>query len=133
MLDAVSANLLNVRSLPSTSSTVVGQLTRGMVIVTTPVQYNWVQFRFGSTFGFVSGSYLQKVHDLSRLTGSVNTDLLNIRQAPSTSASVLATVALGASIKTLAVAGDWLEIEFNGHQAYAFAKHVDLVLSLIHI
>ncbi|MGY0594457.1 MAG: SH3 domain-containing protein, partial [Paraglaciecola chathamensis] len=47
MLDAVSANLLNVRSLPSTSSTVVGQLTRGMVIVTTPVQYNWVQFRFG--------------------------------------------------------------------------------------
>ncbi|MGY0638880.1 MAG: SH3 domain-containing protein, partial [Paraglaciecola chathamensis] len=66
MLDAVSANLLNVRSLPSTSSTVVGQLTRGMVIVTTPVQYNWVQFRFGSTFGFVSGSYLQKVHDLSR-------------------------------------------------------------------
>ncbi|GAC05045.1 N-acetylmuramidase domain-containing protein [Paraglaciecola chathamensis] len=127
MLDAVSANLLNVRSLPSTSSTVVGQLTRGMVIVTTPVQYNWVQFRFGSTFGFVSGSYLQKVHDLSRLTGSVNTDLLNIRQAPSTSASVLATVALGASIKTLAVAGDWLEIEFNGHQAYTFAKHVDLV------
>lgn len=127
MLDAVSADLLNVRSLPSTTSAVVGQLTRGMVIVTTTMQHGWVQFRFGGTFGFVSGHYLQAVHDLTRLTGTVNTQLLNIRQEPRAGATVLASVALGASIKTLAVVGDWLEVEFNGHQAYTFAKHVDLV------
>ena len=127
MLGAVSADLLNVRSMPTITSAVVGQLTKGMVIVATPMQHDWVQFRFSGTFGFAAGHYLQPVNDLTRLTGTVNTSLLNIRQGPSASTKVIATVALGASIKTLAVVGDWLEVEFNGHQAYTFAKHVDLV------
>lgn len=127
MLGAVSASLLNVRSMPTVTSAVVGQLTQGMVIVGNKMHQTWVQFRFGGTFGFVSAHYLQPVNDLMRLTGTVNTDLLNIRDAPNSGAKTLASVGRGASIKTLAVINDWIEIEFNGQLAYTLAQHVDLV------
>lgn len=127
MLAAVCASRLNVRSMPSVTSAVVGQLTQGMVIVGSKIHDAWIQFRFGDTFGFVSAHYLQPVNDLMRLTGTVNTDLLNIRETPNSGARTLASLGHGASVKTLAVKDDWLEIEFNGQLAYTLAKYVDLV------
>lgn len=127
MLGAVSASLLNVRSMPTPSAAILGQLTAGMVIKGDGPFDNWLQLNYKDTFGFVSAHYLKPINDLSRLTGTVNTSRLNVRQAPSSSAKLLATISRGASIKTLAVLGDWLEIEFNGDTAYVAAQFVDLV------
>ncbi|NCP65528.1 MAG: DUF3380 domain-containing protein [Paraglaciecola sp.] len=127
MLGAVSTSKLNVRSLPKTSSTVLGQLTEGMVISGSEAHDGWVQLDYANTFGFVCAHYLQPVNDLARLTGTVNSSRLNIRKTPNIGGKLLATVNRGASIKTLAVQGDWLEIEFNGETAYTAAKYVDLV------
>lgn len=127
MLGAVSTSLLNVRSMPTTSGAILGQLTQGMVIKGEGPFDNWLQLNYKNTFGFVSAHYLKPVNDLARLTGTVNTNRLNVRQAPWSSAKHLATLNLGASVKTLAVLNDWLEIEFNGETAYVAAQFVDLV------
>lgn len=127
MLGAVSTSLLNIRSMPTPSSAILGQLTEGMVIKGEGPFDNWLQLNYEDTFGFVSAHYLKPVNDLARLTGTVNTNRLNVRQAPSSSAQHLATINRGASIKTLAFLDDWLEIEFNGEIAYVAAKYVDLV------
>jgi uncharacterized protein YgiM (DUF1202 family) len=127
MLGAVSTSLLNVRSMPTPSAAILGQLTQGMVIKGDGPFENWLQLNYKDTFGFVSADYLKPINDLSRLTGTVNTNRLNVRQAPSSSAKYLATLNRGASIKTLAVLNDWLEIEFNGDTAYVAGRFVDLV------
>jgi uncharacterized protein YraI len=127
MLGAVSTSLLNVRSMPTPSAAILGQLTEGMVIKGDGPFDNWLQLNYKDTFGFVSAHYLKPVNDLAKLTGTVNTSRLNVRQAPSSSAKQLATISRGASIKTLAVLNDWLEIEFNGETAYVTAQFVDLV------
>jgi len=127
MLSAVSTSLLNVRSMPTSSAAILGQLTEGMVIQGDgPFEY-WLQINYNDTFGFVCAHYLKPVNDLARLTGTVNINKLNVRQAPSASAQHIATISRGASIKTLAVLNDWIEIEFNGETAYVAAKYVDLV------
>lgn len=127
MLGAVCTALLNVRSMPTSTSVILGQLTEGMVIKGEKPRDNWLQFDYQNTFGFVSAAYLMPISDLSRLVGTVNIDRLNIRQSPSGSAKHLATLNRGASIKTLAFINDWLEIEFNGETAYVATKYVDLV------
>jgi uncharacterized protein YraI len=127
MLGAVSTSRLNIRSMPTPSGAILGQLTQGMVIKGDGPFENWVQLNYNDTFGFVSAHYLQPVNDLARLTGTVNAARLNVRLAPSASAKHLATITRGASVKTLAFLNDWLEIEFNGQTAYVSAKYVDLV------
>jgi uncharacterized protein YgiM (DUF1202 family) len=127
MLGAVCTSLLNVRSMPTSTSSILGQLTEGMVIKGEELKANWLQFDYQNTFGFVSSAYLRPINDLSRLVGTVNASKLNVRQSPSASAKHLATISRGASIKTLAFINDWLEIEFNGETAYAAARYVDLV------
>ncbi|MFT2089460.1 N-acetylmuramidase domain-containing protein [Paraglaciecola sp. 2405UD69-4] len=127
MLAAVTPSLLNVRSMPTPSSAILGQLTQGMVIKGEAPIDNWIQFTYQNTFGFISAHYLQPINDLAKLTGTVNTDRLNVRAAPSASAKYLATLNRGASVKTLAFVNDWLEIEFNGDTAYVASAYVDLV------
>ncbi|MEP0357495.1 N-acetylmuramidase domain-containing protein [Paraglaciecola sp.] len=127
MLGAVSCELLNIRSMPTSSASVIGQLSEGMVVKGEGPFDNWIQLKHNDSFGFISAQYLQPVNDLAKLTGTVNTDRLNVRSAPSSSAKYLATITRGASIKTLAFVNDWLEIEFNGSTAYVAAPYVDLV------
>lgn len=127
MLAAVSTSRLNVRSMPTAGAAILGQLTEGMVVKGEGPFDNWLQLNYQNTFGFVSAHYLQPVNDLARLTGTVNANRLNVRQGPSASAKHLATIGRGASVKTLAILNDWLEIEFNGQTAYVAASYVDLV------
>jgi len=127
MLAAVSSSLLNVRSMPTSSSTILGQLTKGIVVKGNGPFSNWLQINFNDTFGFVSAHYLKPVNDLSRLTGTVNTHRLNVRQSPSSSGKRLGIINIGASIKTTAILDGWLEVEFNNTTAYVAAQFVDLV------
>ncbi|WP_299084670.1 N-acetylmuramidase domain-containing protein [uncultured Paraglaciecola sp.] len=127
MLGAVSTSLLNVRSMPTSSGAILGQLTEGMVVKGDGPFDNWLQLEYNNAFGFVSSHYLRPVNDLSRLVGTVNTHKLNVRQAPSSSGKQLATISRGASVKTLGILNHWLEIEFNGATAFVAARFVDLV------
>ena len=127
MLGAVATRQLNVRSLPKTTSSILGQLSEGMVVRGDGPHNGWLQIPYADTFGFVAVHYIRPVNDLARLTGTVNASSLNIRHLPSTGSKILATLLRGASVKTLAFIDDWLEIEFNGNSAYVMASYIDLV------
>lgn len=113
--------------MPAASSSILGQVSHGMVLKGNGPHKNWIQINYKDTFGFVAAQYIQPLNDLSRLTGTVNTARLNVRQSPTASSKYLATLHLGASIKTLAILDNWLEIEFNGSTAYVASQYVDLV------
>ncbi|WP_342045166.1 SH3 domain-containing protein [Bacillus sp. OTU530] len=48
----------------------------------------------------------------------VNTDVLNVRQAPNTDSPILGKVTTGQTLQVKNDANDWLEIEYNGQSAY---------------
>ena len=129
MLGAVVPQLLNVRSMPMTTSSVLTRLTENQIVRGEADINGWWQIRTGTTIGFVNGAYLKPVNDMSRLSGAVNMSRLNVRASPSASAAYLATLTEGASVKTLAILDGWLEIEFNNQTAYVAAPYVDLTYS----
>ncbi len=126
MLGAIATALLNVRSLPSVSGKVLGQLTESQVVRGTPATPGWLKFQYQNSFGFIATQYLRPINDLANLIGRVNTQSLVVRAQPSVRSNQIRGLSLGASINTLAVVDDWLEIEFNGSSAFVFAHYIDL-------
>ena len=117
----VNANALNVRQTPSLSGTILTTLSFGtqVSVVTGPVVadgYTWYRLQQNGTFiGWAVTNFLTETtdggdSDSGNTSGefavgdsvTVNTDLLNVRSAPSISASVLATYAFG---RTAAITG----------------------------
>jgi uncharacterized protein YgiM (DUF1202 family) len=60
----ITANALNVRSLPRQDSRVLGTLRKGtivsIVIPTSPTLF-WKRIKFGKTYGWVSAKYIKEV------------------------------------------------------------------------
>ncbi|UOY91108.1 SH3 domain-containing protein [Ectobacillus sp. JY-23] len=53
----------------------------------------------------------------------VNTSVLNVRQAPSTSSSILGKVTTGQTLQVTGKENDWLRILHNGQTAYVSAQY----------
>jgi beta-N-acetylglucosaminidase/uncharacterized protein YraI len=52
---------------------------------------------------------------------------LNVRQKPSTSATVLGKLTNGTTVTILSTSGDWYEIEYNGGSGYVSASYVKMI------
>ncbi|NJP37432.1 SH3 domain-containing protein [Alkalicoccus luteus] len=66
----VTANSLNVRSEPSTSSSIVGSLTRGTQVDIHEQNGNWYTIKRGNGWAYVHASYVREVGTSSGSSGS---------------------------------------------------------------
>jgi len=55
----------------------------------------------------------------------VTCDVLNVRPTPSTKENRIGTLKRGDSIGIKAMCDDWLQIDFEGNDAYVFAAYTD--------
>ncbi len=117
----VTASQLNLRSAPSTSSTVVGSLGRGAGVqragdsATEADGQTWFQVKavvgFQIASGFVASSFLEAAPTIDAThTVSVNT-FLTLRAGPSTSAATVAELSNGTPVQVL----PGTEVTADGH------------------
>ncbi len=149
------ATVLNVRSQPSTSSTILFELSpRSTCQVLEEViggpyppgnQTKWYRIKHGRQEGFAAAYYIDletngeqppSVEDT--VEGRVNhrvTTVLNVRSQASTSSTIEFTLSPGNVFKVLEqVSGDtyefgrtdWLKVEYNGQQGFAAAYYVNI-------
>lgn len=126
----VTANVLNVRSGASTSTSVIGTLQKNNTIeLVQKVSDSWYQIKFGSGTGYVHASYIRITDGSSggssgSGTMTVTASSLYVRSGPSTSSSAIGGLRKGQTVTVLGSEGAWYKIDFNGRTAYIHGDYV---------
>ncbi len=141
----VNVNSLNVRQTASTSGTRVGSLARGATvsIYERNVNGNWLKIKMNNQWAYVHGDYVTVTTSNNNqnnsgssnnnnssntviATGTVNVNLLNVRQTASTTGTRVGSLSQGASVSIFEtnVNGNWLKIKLNNQWAYVHSDYV---------
>ena len=125
---------VNVRSEPSTSSSVKCVLPEGATATKLGTSGNWVKVKYKDVTGYVYSSYVKDTGTSSSSSSSsssksssktvyITASSLNVRSGPGTSYSTVGSLKKGASVKTYGSTDGWYKIKYNGKTAYISAKY----------
>ena len=115
----VKADALYLRKSPG--GEVVSTLKQGAMIAVINNSSSWFKVAVNGQEGYVSGEYLTGSSNGDFLLGSARVTCdttVNLRQQPSTSSQVLASMPNGASVKALGVWNGWFKINYGGKTGY---------------
>ncbi|WP_379970907.1 SH3 domain-containing protein [Ectobacillus sp. sgz5001026] len=125
---------LNVRSAPSTTSTILGTLVQGQSVSIVNQNNGWAKISFNGKDAYISLDYVRLASPAApsapaqTQAATVNADKLNVRSSASTSSSILGSLVQGQSVSVLSSSNGWAKISFNGKDAFvslAFLKLAD--------
>lgn len=113
---------LNLRSSPSTSSSILGRLKDGSYVTLISKHSNFYYARVGkSSYGYLHKDYLK----ILTSRPAVTTDNLNMRSSGSTSAKILTTLPKGSNLLILSSTTYWSKVLYNGNQiGYAYNTYL---------
>lgn len=100
----VSADLLNVRSQPGASYSIVGKLKQGQVVTVYEQKNGWSRIVYGSMKGWVASQYITA----TTWTGYATATNLNLRSAPG--GSIVGSLPKGTAVKVYGSDGTWLKV-----------------------
>ncbi|MGL4914055.1 MAG: SH3 domain-containing protein, partial [Romboutsia sp.] len=133
----VTTDVLNVRSAPSTSNSIVGKLYRGNTVDILESSNGWhkVQMSNGKT-GWASSDYIKlgssnngggSTEESVSGYGTVTTSSLNVRSGAGTSYSVISKVYKNDTVELLAKSNGWYKIKLsNGKVGWASGDYIKL-------
>ncbi|WP_255258188.1 SH3 domain-containing protein, partial [Bacillus sp. AFS018417] len=135
-IGTVTATSLRVRSAANTSSTILGNLKQGEKVTILGKENGWAKIAYNGKEGYVSLEFVQistgsdandgNKGQVTEERGTVNASLLNVRQGPSTSASVVARLHNGESVSVLSKENGWAKIRVNGVEGYVSLQFLKL-------
>ncbi|WP_059171248.1 SH3 domain-containing protein [Bacillus sp. FJAT-27445] len=119
-MKTVNADLLNVRSEASLTSTLIGKLANGTKVEVISEGNGWALISFSGKKGWVSSEFLsspvnetvQTAPKPAGVTGTVTATALSVRNEGSLSGKIVATVNKGQTFNILAEANNWAKIEY---------------------
>ncbi|WP_081829550.1 SH3 domain-containing protein [Paraoerskovia marina] len=124
----VRISSLNFRAGPSTSSAIIGSLSKNTsVALLGTVSDGWVKVRAAGKTGYVYATYLSTS---TSITGSpyrfVAVDNLNFRAGPSTSTAVLARLAENTTVRLVEApgSGSWVKVTAGGKTGYLYRNYL---------
>lgn len=125
----VTADVLNVRQQPTTSSSIVGKVKNGQSLDVTKRLNGWLQITYNGKTAYVSTAYTKETDNTAPAPTAklyyVNTSVLNVRTGPGTNYGVLGQLRNGETVKVLANAGnEWMKVNYKGKTAYVYKAYV---------
>lgn len=138
----VTASLLNVRSGPGTSYSVVGKLRRGEYVHVDAIQGDFCRIASGSgVTGYVARQYLDPVTEAAtprpttaptsaaRRVYAVTASLLNVRTGPGSTYSALCKLKNGARVYKISdVNATWMQVQLtDGRYGYVMSRYMTFV------
>jgi N-acetylmuramoyl-L-alanine amidase len=123
----VQVPILNVRSGPNTSYSIIGKLTNGEKIEIIEVKQGWYKISFDQGNGWVASDFVNETGASTETPTSetpnkkkvkVSTTILNVRSSSSLDADVIDKLAQGDVIEVIKQDGEWYEISYEGKQGW---------------
>lgn len=105
---------VNIRSGPSTQSTILGGLYRGQTVTAISTSHGWTKIKFAQSTAYVATRYLGKGKDLpvpkkiGAGTVKITTTALNLRTGPGLSYRVIKVLKGGTKVTMTGQDGPWL-------------------------
>ena len=128
---------LNVRKEPDTESEVVGKLQNNSAANIVGVVGDWYKITSGTVTGFVMKEYVlfgksaeTLAEEISKKTGTVKADALNIRSSASKEATVVDVMPEGGKCDILAEKDDWYKIEYNDTVGYVLGEYLEVTVDM---
>ena len=140
----VSDERLAVYQSDSTSSRLLGHLTRGQAVNVIRWSGEWAYIELQGHYGYCAVSGLQRGTELTtpeptpyipittqpELTGAakgtVKVSAMAVYQTASTNGKLLGTLKKGREVNVVATRGDWAYIELNGHYGFCHTADMDI-------
>jgi uncharacterized protein YgiM (DUF1202 family) len=124
----VTATVLNIRSQPTTKSSIIGNYKKGDVVKVAFKDNGWAGILVKGRVCFVSMDYLTTKQTVeSRPTTKtmyVTATSLRVRQAGSTSSAILGSLKSNDRVAVVSTSNGWAKIDFNGKVAYVSATYL---------
>lgn len=115
-------NSLNIRKGPSPSEPIVGGLKSGdKVNVVMNLNNGWSKIKFNGEYAYVNTAYLSKSVDTPKDPAFMkcNTNILNIRNGPSTSEKIIGKLKIGEKVEVVYhLNSGWARIKINNSYGY---------------
>lgn len=126
----VNADCLYVREGPGTNNDVIGELTQGESVKVLENDGSWAKIDNGSGLqGYCSCTFLEiaNMPVSAGKTGTVNADVLNVREKGSGDGNVLFTILEGTQVTVLDDSGDWVQIKTSaGRIGYCSKEYLTI-------
>lgn len=119
---------LNFRTGPGTNYSKIETIPKGTVIDYYSESDGWAKVRYNGRDGYVSTSYLTNNTSSTTKTKKVTTANLNMRTGPSTSYSIIKTIASNTVVEVISSSGSWDKITVGGQTGYvnnSYLKNYD--------
>lgn len=117
----ITADLLNVRKQPSTTSTVLGKLSKGDSVTVYSQKSNWVEIKFSNQKAWVNSEFVNlqsrnaksSSENKGNAIGTVTASSLSVRKDSSLNSPIVGTVKKGQSFTILDESNNWGKIEYS--------------------
>lgn len=132
----VTATILNIRSHPSTESSILGQYQKGDVVKVAFIENGWAGILIKGRVCFLSAKYLAQQQPESQAGNSqikplsvvktmyVTATSLRIRKAASTNSAILGLLTLNDQVSVVATANGWAQIHWNHQTAFVSTTYL---------
>ncbi len=125
----VTASALNVRSGPSTGTSVIGTLPRGREVAVSSVSGSWGAISYNGRTGYIHMDYVTSVGSGSASapsgsTGVVKASVLNVRSGPSTGYSKIGSLTRNTTVSVLEQSDGWYKISYGSLTGYVSGDYL---------
>ncbi|WP_026568336.1 SH3 domain-containing protein [Bacillus sp. UNC41MFS5] len=128
----VNATTLNVRTHPTTESSIIGTYKKGEVVKVSFVENGWARILIKGRVCFVNANYLTTPGETTKpaitqaKTMYVNATTLRVREATSTSGTVIGMLKLNDRVSVRSSNKGWAQIDFNGKTAFVSETYLTM-------
>lgn len=118
----------NLRSAPSTTSSIITTLPKGTIIYVISYSSGWYKISVNGTVGYVYGSLISPIPSGKYVTVKGVTQL-NIRSNPSTTSPIIGVLKQGqyAEVVGYSSNGTWYKITINGITGWAYSSYLSYI------
>lgn len=126
----VTANsTVNLRSAPTTESSVQGSLPDGSRVLVNDIQGGWANVSVNGNTGFISTAYLymMDVMDVNAGGAKVTTPLLYVRNGPSVDYPVVGNLSEGFVATIVGVNDGWIKVSYGDYTGFVHPEYIEIV------
>jgi N-acetylmuramoyl-L-alanine amidase len=136
----VKASILNIRSGPDTSYSIIGKLESGEKVKIIEINQGWYKISFENDHGWVAGDYVdeagpslstttstQPSETQTKKTVQVSATILNVRSSFSLEADVIDQLTQNDLVEVIQKNGEWYEISYQGEKGWVASWLVEEV------